>query len=54
VFAIVKVDGHRIFSIVRDADPATLRIGQRVRLSPMKVADDPKGGARWLPAFTVS
>jgi hypothetical protein len=54
VFAIVKVDGHRIFSIMRDADPATLRIGQRVRLSPMKVADDPKGGARWLPAFTVS
>jgi len=54
VFAIVKVDGHRIFSIVRGADPAALRIGQRVRLSPMKVADDPGGGARWLPAFTVT
>lgn len=54
VFAIVKVDGHRIFSIVRDVDPASVRIGQRVRLSPMKVADDPKGGARWLPAFTAT
>lgn len=53
VFAIVKVNGHRIFSIVRDADPASVRIGQRVRLSPLKVADDPGGAARWLPAFTV-
>jgi uncharacterized OB-fold protein len=53
VFAIVKVGGHRIFSIVRDADPASLRVGQRVRLYPLKVADDPRGGARWLPAFTA-
>jgi uncharacterized OB-fold protein len=52
VFAIVKVGGHRIFSIVTGADPATLTIGQRVRLAPMKVTDEPQGGARWLPAFT--
>lgn len=51
VFAIVKVDGHRIFSIVVDADPATLTIGQKVRLAPIRVEDDPKGNARWLPAF---
>ena len=51
VFAIVKVDGHRIFTILQDADPATLRIGQRVRLSPLRVADDPRGNPRWLPAF---
>jgi uncharacterized OB-fold protein len=51
VFAVVKVDGHRIFSIILGADPAALAVGQRVRLSPLRVADDPAGGARWLPAF---
>ncbi len=52
VFAIVKVAGHRIFAILVGADPAAVRIGQRVRLLPVRVADDPKGNARWLPAFT--
>jgi uncharacterized OB-fold protein len=51
-FAIVKVGEHRVFSVVTGVDPATLRIGQRVRLTPMQVADEPRGGARWLPAFT--
>ncbi len=53
VFAIVNVDGHRVFSILTDADPAAVRLGQRVRLSPLRVADDPKGNPRWLPAFRV-
>lgn len=53
VFAIVKVDGHRLFTIIVDGDPARLVIGQRVRLRPLRVADDPKGNARWLPAFTA-
>jgi uncharacterized protein len=52
VFAIVKVDGHRIFAVVRDTDPAAIRIGQRVRLAPLRVADDPTGRPRFLPAFT--
>ena len=52
VFAIVKVDVHRVFAALVDADPAALRIGARVRLAPLRVADDPKGNARWLPAFT--
>jgi uncharacterized OB-fold protein len=51
VFAIVKVNGHRVFSILTGADPGRVAIGQRVRLSPIRVADDPKGNARWLPAF---
>jgi len=51
VFAIVKVDGHRVFTIVRDADPAAITLGQRVRLAPLRVADDPNGHARYLPAF---
>jgi uncharacterized OB-fold protein len=52
VFAIVKVDGHRVFAVVRDADPAAVAIGQRVRLAPLRVADDPSGKPRFLPAFT--
>lgn len=51
VFAIVKVDGLRVFAVVTDADPGTLKIGQRVRLAPLRVSDDPKGQPRWLPAF---
>ena len=39
VFAIVKVGGHRVFSILVDADPARVTIGQRVRL-------DAAGGRR--------
>ena len=53
VFAIVKVDGLRIFTILTGADPSTVAVGQRVRLAPLRVTDDPKGNARWLPAFTV-
>ena len=51
VFAIVKLDGHRLFAVVRDANPASLAIGQRVRLAPLRVADDPAGHPRFLPAF---
>ena len=52
IFTIVKVDGHRIFSVLLGADPTRVAIGQRVRLEPLRVADDPKGSPRWLPAFT--
>lgn len=51
VFAIVKVDGHRVFSLLRDTDPARVTVGQRVRFQPMRVADDAKGNPRWLPTF---
>jgi uncharacterized protein len=51
VFAIVKVDRHRVFSILIDTDPARVTVGQRVKLVPLRVADDPKGQPRWLPAF---
>jgi len=54
VFAIVKVDGHRIFSILTGADPGAVRVGQRVALAPLRVADDPRGHPRWLPAFRVT
>ena len=54
VFAIVKVGEHRIFSILLDADPTRVAIGQRVRLKPLAVEPDPRGNPRWLPAFTPS
>lgn len=52
IFAIVKVDGLRVFTILIGTDPAKVAIGQRVALAPFRVADDPKGNPRWLPAFT--
>jgi uncharacterized OB-fold protein len=52
VFAVVKLGGHRIFTVLTGADPSSVRVGQRVRLAPIRVADEPKGAPRWLPAFT--
>ncbi len=51
VFAIVKVGGHRVFTILRDADPTRVTVGLRVRLAPLRIADEPTGAPRWLPAF---
>lgn len=53
IFAIVKVGEFRIFSVLVGVDPSRVALGQRVRLSPMRVTDDPKGQPRWLPAFTA-
>ena len=53
IFAIVKVDDLRIFTVLRDVDAARVTIGLKVRLAPLRVADDPKGNARWLPAFAT-
>ena len=54
VFVIVKVGEHRVFSILLDADPARVTIGQRGEAHPLAVDPDPKGNPRWLPAFTPS
>jgi uncharacterized OB-fold protein len=54
VFAVVKVGGHRVFTVLLESDPARLAIGKPVRLTPLAVSDDPKGNPRWLPAFTPS
>jgi uncharacterized OB-fold protein len=50
-FAIVEVDGLRLFTVVLTTEPDRLAIGQRVRLRPLRVTDGPAGEARWLPAF---
>jgi len=54
VFAIVKIDGLRVFSIVVGAEPSRVALGQPVRVWPLRVADDPSGNARWLPAFRLA
>jgi len=53
VLAMVEVAGLRVFAPLVDVpDPAALAVGARVRLAPVRVADDPQGQARYLPAFT--
>lgn len=52
VFAMVEVAGFRVFAPLVDvADPGALSAGTRVRLAPVRVADDPHGQPRYLPAF---
>ena len=52
VFAIVEIAGLRVFApLTGVADPAGLAVGARVRLAPVRVADDPQGQPRYLPAF---
>jgi uncharacterized OB-fold protein len=53
VFAVVEVAGLRVFApLTSVADPAGLAVGARVRFAPVRVADDPMGQPRYLPAFT--
>jgi hypothetical protein len=54
VFAVVEVSGLRVFAPLTGVrDPGRLAIGARVRLAPVRVADDPVGQPRYLPAFTL-
>jgi uncharacterized OB-fold protein len=53
VFVIVEVAGLRVFATLTGiTDPAGLGMGARVRLAPVRVADDPQGRPRYLPAYT--
>ena len=54
VFAMVKVDGLRIFAPLLAADPAALAAGVAVRFTPMRVADDARGAPRHLVAFELA
>jgi len=54
VFAIVEVEGLRLFAPILDADPARLALGARVVFNPMRVADGPDGSARHLVAFRLA
>jgi uncharacterized OB-fold protein len=53
IFAVVELSGLRVLAPLRGvADPTGLAVGARVRLAPVRVADDPLGHPRYLPAFT--
>jgi uncharacterized OB-fold protein len=51
VFAIVNVGPVRIFAPIAGGATAAVSVGARVRLAPIRIADDPRGQARYLVAF---
>lgn len=53
IFAVVKVGGLRIFAPIVESDPAAMAVGKQVRFQSIRVADDPQGAHRYLPAFAV-
>jgi uncharacterized OB-fold protein len=53
VFAVVEVGSVRLFTII-GGDPADTEIGSIVHLDPMRIADNPDGSPRYLPAFKSS
>jgi uncharacterized OB-fold protein len=53
VFAVVEVAGLRIFApLLGVADPSRLALGMPVRFTRVRVADEPGGRPRYLPAFS--
>jgi uncharacterized OB-fold protein len=53
VFAMVDVAGLRIFApLIEVPDPTGVTVGMAVRFTRVRVADDPHGRPRYLPAFT--
>jgi len=53
VFAIVSVGDARIFAPIVGPNANTLTVGSRVRLAPLRVADDARGSPRHLVAFAL-
>jgi uncharacterized OB-fold protein len=53
VFAMVNVGGFRIFTTLVETDPTAVALGARVRMTPLRVADDHQGAPRYLPAFRL-
>ncbi len=53
IFAIVKIYGIRIFARLVETEPGAVALGKRVELAPVRVAPDPGGSPRYLPAFRL-
>lgn len=51
IFAVIDLDGLRIFTRLVDCDPSLVRRGLRVELRPSSVTPDPQGEERSLPTF---
>jgi hypothetical protein len=54
VFAIVKVNGLRILAPLVGPDRQMVTAGARVRFVAVRVADEPAGAPRYLPAFELA
>jgi uncharacterized OB-fold protein len=54
IFGIIKIYDFRIFSRLVETDPGALTAGKPVRFVPLRVADDPEGRPRYLPAFKLA
>ena len=54
IFAVVDLDGIRIFTRLVDTDPALVQRGLTVELRPSLVSPDPQGEERYLPTFTLA
>jgi uncharacterized OB-fold protein len=53
ILAVVKVGELRVFAPIIGERPGRVAIGARVRLHPVRVADEPGGAPRHLPAFAL-
>lgn len=54
VFAVVKLGDLRVFAPIVGPGRTRVAVGTVVRFVPIRVADDPKGTPRHLPAFEVA
>ena len=54
IFAVVCVEGLRIFTRLVETEPNQVERGRTVRLSPSAVGQDPEGDERYVPTFTLA
>ncbi|MFQ5899662.1 MAG: Zn-ribbon domain-containing OB-fold protein [Candidatus Methylomirabilia bacterium] len=54
ILAIVKVADFRIFARLVEAEAGAVAVGRRVQLAPVRVAPDPTGAPRYLPAYRLA
>jgi len=53
IFAVVCVEGLRIFTRLVETEPNQVERGRTVRLLPSAVGQDPEGIERYVPTFTL-
>ena len=53
IFAVVLVEGLRIFTRLVETEPSQVERGRTVRLLPSAVGQDPEGDERYVPTFTL-
>ncbi len=54
IFAVVCVEGLRIFTRLVETEPNRVERGRAVRLLPSAVGQDPEGLERYVPTFTLA